>query len=526
MSISSAYIQKWLRKPGAPGPSLKDQTHATRDLILNDEHFLSPPNDIFGFAMVLILSSKPSAANRVLSTLFKIPEFTALTPGQRPQFFSGCKFNEAQKLALELFWGAIPNSGRPENTPWATDVEMLEGVKQKNDPGTVDFYEKWTNSEDVAMFDAPGSDFDAHFWKESEDPFDLALCAKILCRPRDEKVPSREKVEESFEAIDKLFTTLGGSGKDLPMRIYFILAVWLGRREKAIKILERAYSRIPGQFLLHTFMDIPQLYELLATSSLGDTPPLRLLGGGELVIVEEELLAALTTRIERDWKPPLHDVPMAELLRKFSEAAFFVNRDEYVKRDVNSPKEILCGPCTEEEVATVERDMGPLPPDVKEMALIADGFHGGWHFAGGGWGGIQWLWKDKAVNHEVQLRYEPTPVKQTQTRTREDGSTYEVEVNVVKHGGDDPKRDWEYVYCVNPVAETDGYLHLVCPEEVWRKMQEVMGKTARSGEYAYLHYAHWTDGGEIFHSVRDWIATMTILLETDVEAGRREECPA
>jgi hypothetical protein len=87
----------------------------------------------------------------------------------------------------------------------------------------------------------------------------------------------------------------------------------------------------------------------------------------------------------------------------------------------------------------------------------------------------QRLWKDKAVNHDVQLRYEPTPVKQMQTRTREDGTMYDVVVNVVRYGGNDPKGDWEYVYCMNPVVDTDGYL-LICPEEVEGKFGGLWGR--------------------------------------------------
>jgi hypothetical protein len=60
----------------------------------------------------------------------------------------------------------------------------------------------------------------------------------------------------------------------------------------------------------------------------------------------------------------------------------------------------------------MEERWGPLPPDVKVMALIDHGFYRGWHFAGGGCGGLHKLWKDRVANHEVYLRYEPTPAKE------------------------------------------------------------------------------------------------------------------
>lgn len=70
-------------------------------------------------------------------------------------------------------------------------------------------------------------------------------------------------------------------------------------------------------------------------------------------------------------------------------------------------------------------------------------------------------------------------------------------------GRDDPRRDWGYVYCVSPVAQCDDYVGV--PRG---GVEEAMGKRVREGEYAYLHYAHWTDGVEIYHSVRDWVGTI------------------
>jgi hypothetical protein len=58
------------------------------------------------------------------------------------------------------------------------------------------------------------------------------------------------------------------------------------------------------------------------------------------------------------------------------------------------------------------------------------------------------------------------------------------------------------------------------------EVQEAMGNTVKEGEYAYLHYAHWTGGGRISHSVREWITLMTVGLERNVDAGIRAEYPS
>ncbi len=159
--------------------------------------------------------------------------------------------------------------------------------------------------------------------------------------------------------------TLGGGENHFPIRIYFILALYLGGKEKPVEVLKEASSREAaraGKFQLHQFLDVPQLYEMLAAVSLSDDPPLKFLEENELVTVEGQLISALNARIGRGWKPPLYDVSMAELLQRFSEAASFVNRDEYGKNGINSPGEVLCEARTEEEVTEMERACGPLPP--------------------------------------------------------------------------------------------------------------------------------------------------------------------
>ena len=53
-------------------------------------------------------------------------------------------------------------------------------------------------------------------------------------------------------------------------------------------------------------------------------------------------------------------------------------------------------------------------------------------------------------------------------------------------------------------------------------MQASKGEEVKVGEYAFLYFAHWTDGGDIMASVRAWIAGMTMELERDVAAGIKE----
>jgi len=503
MSLPCSYIQQWLRKPRAPGPTLDTQLKLTTSQILTyDKNFTYSPENIFGFAVILILSSKHRAANQLLSALFKVPEFSASSPGQI--------------VALELWWKTLPESVRPEDTPWEKG-RGVEDAERRYDLGRLEWWDGWT------QFGAnlkEGSD--AHAWRESDDLITLLNCAKMLCQPKNKEVPSKEKVEETFACLDKFFTQSAVENHLIyfPGNNFFLLALYLGRKEKAVDIVKSASMGEPGQlFELDRFLDIPQLYDMIAVSEIFS---LKFLEEDELVMVEEKLLAALNTRIEKGWIPALQDVSMGELLRRFSEAAFFVYKDEYVKRGIGSPKEILCGKRTAEEIAKVEETCGQLPQDLKEMALIADGFHGGWSFAGGGWGGIQKLGKDEYFDCGLYLGYHAAPAKEILTKTREDGSTYEVrELKVEVSPG---RNDWEYVYSVYSVAECDNYVHILCPEEVWSKMQKAMGKEVKQGEYACMYYAPWMGpSGTIYSSVRDWIAQMTDNLERDMAAAKKAE---
>lgn len=98
-----------------------------------------------------------------------------------------------------------------------------------------------------------------------------------------------------------------------------------------------------------------------------------------------------------------------------------------LENEIDEPQKVLRPPLTEEDIAEVEEKLGELlPPDLKELVLIADGFNGGWHFAGGGWLGIKNSWKVPAEEYEALFELFPQPRRGTETKTREDGSTYEV----------------------------------------------------------------------------------------------------
>jgi hypothetical protein len=451
----------------------------------------------------LILHCKPEAATRVSESLFQVPDFHAnLTETRAPLSW------------LEVFWNYFP--GRPDNLPspqW--DQQHLLEASRPFDPENVEFYGEWTNTawiertREVSI----GQDYNTHQWKGSQDVWTYALCARVMCRPKDGKAPSRETLQEAFEAVEKLSTMTLPPRHDsiFPIYVHFVLAVHLGYLQRARELLQEV-ERIqdPTEYFC-----TPALYVLLMTSM--DDPPFQKYDDDSTKYIQEELCTALNIRaehgpqksVERDM---ISKISMSELLKRFSEAAFFVYEKAYLEAGIMTPAKVLRPPLTVEHIAQIDRSMdGDLPPDLKEMALVADGFYGGWSFAGGGWGGIANLGLGSGFVH--YSGYFGSEETYKVTRTKEDGST-EVKLELIIF-----PEDMGNLYVVEGAARCDGYEHVLCPPAVWKKMREMVGQEAKEGEYALTYSANWSDTTDLYPSMRDWLEELTVGLERSVAAG-------
>lgn len=151
-----------------------------------------------------------------------------------------------------------------------------------------------------------------------------------------------------------------------------------------------------GDFIPGAFFSSPELYALLSRSQANlDEPPLQIYDNHAAAAIRTQLCSALSQRVERDKQEPLADVPWIELMPRFAEAAFFVHHPmysnpEYFDPPMTTPADLLLAPCTDEELAKREVELGGwLPEDLKEMARVADGFVGGSRsYMYGGWGGV------------------------------------------------------------------------------------------------------------------------------------------
>lgn len=74
------------------------------------------------------------------------------------------------------------------------------------------------------------------------------------------------------------------------------------------------------------------------------------------------------------------------------------------------------------------------------------------------------------------------------------------------------RRDWEYVYCVSPVAQCDDYAGVPrggVEEDAGSCGERGKGRGVCVFTLRTLGVGRWADGVEIHHSVGDWIDGMT-----------------
>lgn len=337
--------------------------------------------------------------------------------------------------------------------------------------------------------------FDVHLWRESEDPWIHAICARLLCRVPDGKVPTDTAVNETFEVVDKLFLTLPKRRNPqdeseewphshiFPVKIYFILAVRIGTLEQAQTILELAMTKF--EFSLHELLEFPGTYDVYHHPDIKASKYPRLISNEDMDFVRTTLSDTLKQRKQKGQEQPLDGVEWPELLRRLSEAAFKVYDEEYAESDEHPqrPADILFPPISVARIDEIEAKLGPLPQDLKAMALIANGFTGAWHFAGGGFPGLQHLRLEDPSEYEHYLSTEPIHEVIQETITMLDGVTRTVTKHIVNVYGDGRSSgtDWGPVYAAYGTVENDGYNHLICPPETWKKIQEAQGRTVKDG---------------------------------------------
>ncbi|KAK4233849.1 hypothetical protein C8A03DRAFT_19146 [Achaetomium macrosporum] len=520
-------LLEWRRNTSQMKLRLRDEilTGTSENLQENVWH------DIFQLYLLCSFSGLQDHAKALLEAYFDAQ------PGFEPP-----RGSQAKRI-LGLVWNHC-SSAKSGNIPW----DIAASDDQKDDPS-----EQRMNGQEI------NDGYDPHQWKTSQDPWTHAICARLLCRVPEGRVPDRAAVRESFDAVDRLFTQLPQRSNGMPhchifpMKVYFSLAAGLGKRQKARDIFKLACTVAewcPGDLL-----PIPALYEVYfgdddddgASTDLASTPSSseQLIAASAASAAVSVLTSALAQRKHHGRQEPLHGVAWPELLQRFSDAAFQVHRDDYAETDDDPPQEpldILLPPIAPEALAEVEQALGgPLPADLREMALIANGFRGAWHFAGGGFPGVDKLCAVPSADYEIYFGVWPEPTTVlTRTEARPDGTTAEVATRVyeigigsrAKGGVDDAGPVW----AGQGAAENDCFEHVVCPPETWRRLvargrsrrssrggAEVEEEVVVDGEYRVIHFAYWEGGGHVqYKSMRHWIASETAEMERQLELEAEE----
>ncbi|KFY81538.1 hypothetical protein V500_11316 [Pseudogymnoascus sp. VKM F-4518 (FW-2643)] len=361
---------------------------------------------------------------------------------------------------------------------------------------------------------------DPHIWREIDDPVMLAMCCRLLAREETPGVyPPQERMREALAAAMKLYAQPQGpieEGVDysstqawksrhsflLYRRLAIELAIRVGELELASEILSMAlrldgFGRSSGASL-QDFLFVPGIYDVL---------PLLAEGGKKSnpFFIEEEdaniLVDAILSAVElrategRSWTLPPTEAGWKELMERLSKGAWLINSTEYKNIGLECAADILFPPATEAEIEAVEKDIGSLPADLKDMVRISNGYRGGWHFLGGGMTGIQDIFQSGYALKEVEDHFYDRGLKKTEG----------------DYSG--------FVLQLAPASVCDGCEHFIIPPAMWKANGE---ESVKDGEYKYWHSANWRRP-TIWNSVRDSIVDHVEYIETMIEEHLMED---
>lgn len=128
------------------------------------------------------------------------------------------------------------------------------------------------------------------------------------------------------------------------------------------------------------------------------------------------------------------------------------------------------------------------------ISLVIDSFKGGGHFLGGGISGIRNLSiSDEDIDFYVSNLGE-------QEMAQRDGSS-------------------AHMIQLLPGAACDGFRHFIITPAGCASV----GIVVKDGEYRYWHEAPWQGGGDVWKSVRDWVASCVEDVEAMVEKGEKKD---
>lgn len=231
----------------------------------------------------------------------------------------------------------------------------------------------------------------ASVWRETDDPVLLAMCSRLLAKTLSPGTyPSESKAEESLEAALKLFaipetnlTEWRDRAPPRPPRHAYLLyrrlpvelAIRLGKYQTAADILSQGLQN--DGFMnggeLWDYLNVPGIFDVLPLLSERENPFSIEKTSAQTMVQEIKSAFQLRSREGRQWALAESKVSWRELLDRLADGAWKTHEEEYRQQGVNSAKEILCDPATEEDIEAAEAEVGELPSDFKEMLRLANG---------------------------------------------------------------------------------------------------------------------------------------------------------
>lgn len=438
--------------------------------------------DVFALFFLCSFSGRYNSARDLLRAYFDaVPDFVP-----NPDLLD--------KQVLESIWVNAAVT-RPANVPWTDGVPFNTTEYDIDDPA---FYSmrwtdvKWRHSTSNVKDD---THIDPHSWKTTQDAYEHVNCARLLCRVPMGEVPDRAAISEALDALESVFALPEGGrggprsfGKNIPTPVYFTLAAGLGKlvpgKASEIFVLANKEGTLPD------LIRIPALYKVfLGEHHSGES----LVNGAKASAAANTITRALKERMAKGPQQPLHDVGWADLLRRFSEAAFKVHAEEYdeLEDPPASASDILLPPITVQKLAEVEQRLGPLPADMKEMVQIANGFKGGIHAFGGGFAGVDKLHPKECGNLDEHYWLREDLDGRTPSKAAEEAPMW------IGEGA----------------VDNDEFEHYIYPPSTWSLLVGD-GYGDGSGDYQVVYTANWMPyekkGG---NSMRDWIASETVNME-------------
>ncbi|KAK1834997.1 hypothetical protein QBC39DRAFT_421183 [Podospora conica] len=523
----------------------------------------------------MAFSGHPELAREILET------FLASLP-------QGQVYHPHYNHPLLSIWTHLPSS-KPTNLPpnWPSEPCHLRRASADPDrdifnPAFHTYFimhagtpRKPLTADDIIDLDA----IDPHSWPNSTNPRHVAACARVLCRVPPGGVPPREAMEESFNAMDRVWDLLLPQERDpksglpplvydevYPSSRYLSFAIGLGRTDKATLMFQRLadvwwVGPVPSDGAGY-FHDWAELYELCLRDGGWLDYITREDAEACVELVRGELTAAEPVHVA----PPPPPSPRCGGKRKFETEL------------VTDVEDLHISSASGAEGHTAVEDEAELVAAVEDLHISsASGAEGGvtlQELMGLDWRELLRRFSEAAFTvHRKEYRELENPPRSaeeillppiTQAALAEvEGKLGPLPADLrgmvvvangfrgagAAFGGGFPgveefevgpcDDDWSW-FGVNeepsleakvaPVwvkyggaevsDESMDYCHVVCPTETWRKLVGDAHYTA--GDYKVTYRPHWSVDDESYTSVREWIATETMEMEQMIAKGSWE----